>query len=150
MENGTKPLNISNITDTTGIIKNITNATNGTVATPNVTLPNATNTTKPVDPVIKPPTESTEKEEIPLPDNGYRTTFRMEGDLDSFAQYGGEEAFIKMLAEQLGIDPSYININSVVTGSVVIEFDIKIPPESGIKPEDIKEKQAQLIASGAI
>ena len=94
--------------------------------------------------------ESTEKEEIPLPDNGYRTTFRMEGDLDSFAQYGGEEAFIKMLAEQLGIDPSYININSVKTGSVVLEFDINIPPESGINPEDVKEKQAQLIASGAI
>jgi hypothetical protein len=74
----------------------------------------------------------------------------MEGDLDSFAEYGGKEAFIDMLAEQLGIDPSYININSVVLGSIVIEFDIVLPPESGLTLEDIAEKQAQLIASGGI
>lgn len=145
----TRPINITN--DTTSIIKNITNATNGTINVPNTTIPDTNNTTipdttKPVDPTpVDPTTETpiidtpTVPVVIPLPENGYRTTFVMEGDLDTFAQNGGEEAFIRMLAEQLGIDPSYININSVVKGSVKIEYDIVIPQDSGLDPEEIKE-----------
>ena len=64
----------------------------------------------------------------------------MEGDLDSFAAYGGEEAFIAMLAESMGIDPRYFTINSVTLGSVIISFDIQIPEGSNLTVSDLLEK----------
>jgi hypothetical protein len=95
----------------------------------NVTKPvNQTNVTKPINQTntTRPASNGTNATK-PLPDNGYRTTFRMEGNLDSFDMAGGEEEFILMLAKSLGIDPKYITINSVTVGSVIIEFDINLP-----------------------
>ena len=82
-----------------------------------------------------------------MPKNGYRSEIRMEGEMETFEANGGEEAFVKMLADSLGINPAYITINSVRVGSVIVEFDIDLPPNSWIEPEDLHDIMVSKIAS---
>ena len=52
--------------------------------------------------------DSTVIDTADLDDNSVRTNMRMGGSMDEFNEKGGQEEFIKKLAESLGIDPSQI------------------------------------------
>ena len=56
--------------------------------------------------------------------------------------------FVEKLSSNLGIDTSLVTIIDVYEGSVVIVYDIKADPESGLTLDDIQETQAEKFASG--
>jgi hypothetical protein len=53
-----------------------------------------------------------------------RTELKMDGTVDDFDAGGGASTFKNSLSSELGIDPAAVNILNVVSGSIVVTYDL--------------------------
>ena len=57
-------------------------------------------------------------------ENAIRTSLRLEGDIAEMQTEEAQTAFASNLAGAMGIDPSYVVIQSVYEGSIVVVYDL--------------------------
>lgn len=84
------------------------------------------------------------------PRDAIQTDVRMEWTMDQFFAKGGPTAFVDRLCASLGIHASTVKVVSVYKGSVGVVYEITPSKEEPLSLEQIKSKQTQKFATGAM
>ena len=70
--------------------------------------------------------------------------------MDNFNTYGGETKFEETIANEVGVDPRYVEVQSLKVGSVIVNYDIIADKNSGLSIDEIKKKHDEALKSGKL